>query len=139
MSKGERTSLLDALIAAGIDPSRMMPGTGCCSIIETVELTTHAVKHGCAGVLMLPPFYYKDVHEEGLYRYFSEVVQRVGDARLRIYLYHIPPVAIVGITTKLVERLLNAYPNAIAGMKDSSGDWNNKHAQWRCGHDFRDG
>src|SRR5436190_14868948 len=125
MSKGERASLLDALIAAGIDPSRMMPGTGCCSIIETVELTTHAVKHGCAGVLMLPPFYYKDVREEGLYRYFSEVVQRVGDARLRIYLYHIPPVAIVGLTTKLVERLLKAYPNAIAGMKDSSGDWNN--------------
>src|SRR6058998_2850878 len=125
MSAGERMTLLDALIAAGIDPSRMMPGTGCCSIIETVELTTHAVKHGCAGVLMLPPFYYKDVHEEGLYRYFSEVVQRVGDARLRIYLYHIPPVAIVGITPKLVERLLNAYPNAIAGMKDSSGDWNN--------------
>ena len=125
MSKGERTSLLDALIAAGIDPSRMMPGTGCCSIIETVELTAHAVKHGCAGVLMLPPFYYKDVREEGLYRYFSEVVQRVGDARLRIYLYHIPPVAIVGITPKLVERLLKAYPNAIAGMKDSSGDWNN--------------
>ena len=125
MSKVERTSLLDALIAAGIDPSRMMPGTGCCSIIETVELTAHAVKHGCAGVLMLPPFYYKDVREEGLYRYFSEVVQRVGDARLRIYLYHIPPVAIVGITTKLVERLLKAYPNAIAGMKDSSGDWNN--------------
>src|SRR5213596_644913 len=125
MSKGERTSLLDALIAAGIHPSRMMPGTGCCSIIETVELTTHAVKHGCAGVLMLPPFYYKDVREEGLYRYFSEVVQRVGDTRLKIYLYHIPPVAIVGITTKLVERLLKAYQSAIAGMKDSSGDWNN--------------
>src|SRR5439155_14543684 len=67
----------------------------------------------------------KDVGEEGLYRYFSEVVQRVGDARLKIYLYHIPPVAIVGITPKLVERLLSAYPNAIAGMKDSSGDWNN--------------
>ncbi len=125
MSTDERISLLDALIAAGIDPSRMMPGTGCCSITETVELTTHAVKHGCAGVLMLPPFYYKDVSEEGLYRYFSEVVQRVGDARLRIYLYHIPPVAIVGITPRLVERLLKAYPNAIAGMKDSSGDWNN--------------
>ena len=74
---------------------------------------------------MLPPFYYKDVSEEGLYRYFSEVVQRVGDARLKIYLYHIPPVAVVGITTRLVERLLAAYPNAIAGMKDSSGDWNN--------------
>jgi 4-hydroxy-tetrahydrodipicolinate synthase len=125
MSTEERTSLLDALIGAGIDPSRMMPGTGSCSIVETVALTAHAIKHGCAGVLMLPPFYYKDITEEGLYRYFSEVVQRVGDARLRIYLYHIPPVAIVGITPKLIERLLKAYPNAIAGMKDSSGDWNN--------------
>jgi 4-hydroxy-tetrahydrodipicolinate synthase len=125
MSTDERISLLDALIAAGIDPSRMMPGTGCCSISETVALTAHALKHGCAGVLMLPPFYYKDVSEEGLYSYFSEVVQRVGDPRLRIYLYHIPPVAVVGITPRLVERLLKAYPSTIAGMKDSSGDWNN--------------
>jgi 4-hydroxy-tetrahydrodipicolinate synthase len=125
LSMEERAMLLGELVAAGVDPSRMMPGTGCCSITETVELTAHAVKHGCAGVLMLPPFYYKDVSEEGLYRYFSEVVQRVGDARLKIYLYHIPPVAVVGITTGLVERLLAAYPNAIAGMKDSSGDWNN--------------
>ncbi len=125
MAAEERSTLLDALVAGGIDPARMMPGTGCCSITETVELTAHAVKHGCAGVLMLPPFYYKDVSEEGLYRYFSEVVQRVGDTHLKIYLYHIPPVAIVGITPKLVERLLKAYPNAIAGMKDSSGDWNN--------------
>jgi len=121
----ERSTLLDALIAAGVDPLRMMPGTGCCSITETVKLTAQAVNHGCAGVLMLPPFYYKDVSEEGLYRYFSEIVQRLGDARLRIYLYHIPPVAVVGITTGLVERLLKAYPNTIAGMKDSSGDWNN--------------
>jgi 4-hydroxy-tetrahydrodipicolinate synthase len=125
MSAEERMTLLDALVAAGVYPARMMPGTGCCSISETVELTAHAVKHGCAGVLMLPPFYYKNVSEEGLYRYFSEVVQRVGDPGLRIYLYHIPPVAVVGITIKLVERLLQAYPIAIAGMKDSSGDWNN--------------
>jgi 4-hydroxy-tetrahydrodipicolinate synthase len=125
LSADERSTLLDALLAAGVDPSRMIAGTGCCSITETVKLTSQAVKHGCAGVLMLPPFYYKGVSEEGLYRYFSEVVQRVGDARLRIYLYHIPPVAVVGITTGLVERLLNAHPDAIAGMKDSSGDWNN--------------
>lgn len=128
MSAAERSTLLDAIIAAGIDPSRMMPGTGCCSLTETVELTAQAVRHGCAGVLMLPPFYYKGISEEGLYRYFSEVVQRVGDQRLRIYLYHIPPVAIVGITPKLVERLLKTYPDAIAGMKDSSGDWNNTKA-----------
>jgi 4-hydroxy-tetrahydrodipicolinate synthase len=121
----ERSTLLDELVAAGVDTSRMIVGTGCCSITETVKLTSQAVKHGCAGVLMLPPFYYKGVSEEGLYRYFSEIVQRAGDTRLRIYLYHIPPVAMVGITAGLVERLLKSYPNAIAGMKDSSGDWNN--------------
>ncbi len=125
LSMEERAILLDELVAAGVDPSRIMPGIGCCSIMETVKLTKQAVGNGCAGVLMLPPFYYKDVSEEGLYRYFSEVVQRVGDARLKIYLYHIPPVAVVGISTGLVERLLAAYPSAIAGMKDSSGDWNN--------------
>jgi 4-hydroxy-tetrahydrodipicolinate synthase len=125
LSVNERIALLDALLAADIDPARLMPGTGCCALTDTVRLTEHAVKAGCAGVLMLPPFYYKDVSEEGLYRSFSEVIERVGDARLRIYLYHIPPVAIVGITPRLVERLLKAYPGTIAGMKDSSGDWNN--------------
>jgi 4-hydroxy-tetrahydrodipicolinate synthase len=121
----ERSTLLDEVVAAGVEASRVMVGTGCCSMTETARLTSQAVKHGCAGVLMLPPFYYKGVSEEGLYRYFSEVVERVGDTRLRIYLYHIPPVAMVGITVGLVERLLKSYPNAIAGMKDSSGDWNN--------------
>jgi 4-hydroxy-tetrahydrodipicolinate synthase len=125
LSLNERIALLDALLAADVDPSRMMPGTGCCALTDTVRLTEHAVKAGCAGVLMLPPFYYKDVSEDGLYRSFAEVIERVGDARLRIYLYHIPPVAVVGITPKLVERLLKSYPSAIAGMKDSSGDWNN--------------
>ena len=121
----ERSALLDELIDSGIDPARVMVGTGCCSIPDTVRLSAQAVKHGCAGVLMLPPFYYKGVSDEGLYRYFNEVVQRVGDPRLRIYLYHIPPVAMVGITPGLVERLLESSPNVIAGMKDSSGDWNN--------------
>ena len=125
LSVNERIALLDALLAADVDPSRMMPGTGCCALTDTVRLSEHAVKAGCAGVLMLPPFYYKDVSEEGLFRSFAEVIERVGDARLRVYLYHIPPVAVVGITPKLVERLLKAYPSAIAGMKDSSGDWSN--------------
>jgi 4-hydroxy-tetrahydrodipicolinate synthase len=125
LSVSERIALLDALLAAGVDPARMMPGTGCCALTDTVRLTEHAVKAGCAGVLMLPPFYYKDVSEDGLYRSFAEVIERVADERLRIYLYHIPPVAVVGITTGLVDRLLKAYPGAIAGMKDSSGDWNN--------------
>ncbi len=125
LSVNERIALLDALLAADVDPARMMPGTGCCALTDTVRLTEHAVKAGCAGVLMLPPFYYKDVSEDGLYRNFSEVIERVGDSRLRIYLYHIPPVAVVGIKPGLVERLMKQYPTVIAGMKDSSGDWNN--------------
>jgi 4-hydroxy-tetrahydrodipicolinate synthase len=124
----ERIALLEALLAADLDPARMMPGTGCCALTDSVRLTAHAVKAGCAGVLMLPPFYYKDVTDDGLYRHFAEVVERVGDARLRIYLYHIPPVAVVGITPKLVERLLKRYPSTIAGMKDSSGDWHHTKA-----------
>jgi 4-hydroxy-tetrahydrodipicolinate synthase len=125
LSVDERIALLETLLSAELDPMRMMPGTGCCALTDTVRLTAHAVKAGCAGVLMLPPFYYKDVTDEGLYRHFAEVIERVGDVRLRIYLYHIPPVAVVGITPTLVERLMKRYPGAIAGMKDSSGDWSN--------------
>ncbi len=128
LSEQERTGLLEGLIDAGIDPTRLMPGTGCCSLSETVRLTSRAVALGCAGVLLLPPFYYKGVTDEGLYRSFSETIERVGDARLRIYLYHIPPVSQVGISLALIERLLKAYPTAIAGMKDSSGDWSNTKA-----------
>src|SRR5690606_10131758 len=84
-----------------------------------------------AGVLMLPPFYYKGVTDEGLYSYFSEVIERVADNRLRIYLYHIPPVSQVGISLQLIERLLTAYPENIAGVKDSSGDWENTAAMLR--------
>ncbi len=125
LSVDERIELLDRLIGAGVDPARMMPGTGCCALPDTVRLTAHAVKLGCAGVLMLPPFYYKGVNDEGLFRSFAEVIERVGEPRLRVYLYHIPPVSQVPITTGLVERLLAKYPQQAAGMKDSSGDWNN--------------
>ncbi len=125
LSVDERIELLDKLVDAGIDPTRMMPGTGCCALPDTVRLTAHAVKLGCAGALMLPPFYYKGVTEDGLYASFAEVIERVGDTRLRVYLYHIPPVAQVPITLGLTERLLKAYPAQTAGIKDSSGDWNN--------------
>jgi len=128
LSTEEKIELLDRLIAAGIDPARMMPGTGCCALTDSVRLTKHAVKLGCGGVLMLPPFYYKGVSEDGLFRSFAEIVERVGEAALRVYLYHIPPVSNVPITLTLIERLLKAYPDVIAGAKDSSGDWNNTKA-----------
>jgi 4-hydroxy-tetrahydrodipicolinate synthase len=128
LSVDERTMLLEHLVQSGVPAQQLMPGTGVCAITDSVRLTAHAVKLGCGGVLMLPPFYYKDVSDEGLYRNFSEVIQRVGDARLRLYLYHIPPVAQVGISLGLIERLLTTYPGTVAGIKDSSGDWSNTKA-----------
>jgi 4-hydroxy-tetrahydrodipicolinate synthase len=128
LSTDEKIELLDRLIAAGVDPARMMPGTGCCALTDSLRLTKHAVKLGCGGVLMLPPFYYKGVSDEGLFRNFAEIIERVGDAALRVYLYHIPPVSNVPITLTLIERLLKAYPGVIAGAKDSSGDWTNTKA-----------
>ena len=128
LSVDERMLLLEALVQGGVPAAKLMPGTGMCALTDSVRLTAHAVKLGCAGVLMLPPFYYKGVPDEGLYRNFAEVIERVGDARLQLYLYHIPPVAQVPITLGLIERLLKAYPGAVAGIKDSSGDWNNTKA-----------
>lgn len=128
LSTEEKIDLLDRLVDAGIDTSRMMPGTGCCALTDSVRLTAHAAKLGCAGTLMLPPFYYKGVSDDGLYASYSEVIQRVGSDALKIYLYHIPPIAQVGITLDLIERLVTEYPDTVVGIKDSSGDWDNTNA-----------
>jgi len=128
LSVKEKLTLLEALLAAGLPAAKMVPGTGTCALPDTIELTRHAVNAGCAGVLMLPPFYYKPVSDEGLFRSFARVIDAVADARLRIYLYHIPPVSGVPITLTLIERLLKAFPGIIAGVKDSSGNWDNTAA-----------
>jgi 4-hydroxy-tetrahydrodipicolinate synthase len=128
LSAEERMTLIEELVQAGVPAEKLMPGTGCCSLTDSVRLTAHAVKLGCAGALMLPPFYYKGVPDEGLFRNFSEVIERVADERLQVYLYHIPPVAQVPISLGLIERLLKRYPKIVAGIKDSSGDWSNTKA-----------
>ena len=128
MSVAEKRALLEALVAGGVPASALMPGTGHCALSDSIEMTRAAVELGCAGVLMLPPFYYKGVSDEGLYRNFAEVIERVGDERLQLYLYHIPPVAQVSITLGLIERLISKYPGIVAGVKDSSGDWSNTKA-----------
>ncbi len=128
LSVEEKIDLLDQLVDAGLPPSRMMPGTGCCALTDSIRLTRRAVELGCAGVLMLPPFFYKGLSDDDLYGYFSEVIESVSDSRLKIYLYHIPQVSYVPITLALIERLLKDFPANIAGMKDSSGDWQNMRA-----------
>ena len=128
MSVEEKLELLDALIKSGVPAASLMPGTGHSALTDSVKMTREAVRMGCGGVLMLPPFYYKGVSDEGLFRNFSEVIERVGDERLRLYLYHIPPVSSVAISLALIERLLSRYPGIVAGAKDSSGDWANTKA-----------
>ena len=125
LSVAEKSHLLDTLVEGGIPAGRLMPGTGCCALSDTVQLTRRAVELECGGVLMLPPFYYKGVSDEGLFRSYSEVIERIGDSSLRIYLYHIPPVAQVGLSFDLIERLVTTYPGTVVGIKDSSGDWEN--------------
>jgi 4-hydroxy-tetrahydrodipicolinate synthase len=128
LSVAERLALTDALLEAGIPAARLMPGTGASALTDAVELTRHASRAGAAGVLMLPPFFYKGVSDDGVFAYYAEVIERVGSACAPIYLYHIPQVTQVPITLPLIERLLKRYPEVVAGAKDSSGDWNNSKA-----------
>ena len=128
MSGDERMALLDRLVEAGTPADKLMPGCGATSFSEAVRLTRHAMEHGCGGVLMLPPFYYKGVSDDGLFAFFSETIQRIGSDALKIYLYHIPPVAQVAFSHDLIERLISSYPGTVVGIKDSSGDWSNTKA-----------
>jgi 4-hydroxy-tetrahydrodipicolinate synthase len=122
LSVDERIGLLERLISDGIPARVLLPGTGCCAIPDTVRLTARAVHLGVPGVLMVPPFYYKNVSEDGLFAAFSEVIERVGDDRLRIYLYHFPQITQVPLTPALIERLRARYSETVAGLKDSSGN-----------------
>jgi 4-hydroxy-tetrahydrodipicolinate synthase len=123
MSVAERKTLLEHLVDSGIAPNLLMPGTGACAVPDAVDLTSHAVKLGCGGVLVLPPFYYKNQTDDGFLAYFSELIERVGDPRLKVYLYHFPQMSAAPISPALIARLRQRYPDSIAGLKDSSGDW----------------
>ena len=137
LSVDERERMLLALLEAGVDPARLLPGTGCAALPDTVRLTRRAVQAGCAGVLVLPPFYYKSLSDEALFRSFAAVIDRVADPRLRVFLYHIPQLSAVPIPLRVIERLRAAYPQIIAGMKDSSGDWNNTRSVLEAVPDFQ--
>jgi 4-hydroxy-tetrahydrodipicolinate synthase len=119
----ERKRLLEQAVEAGIDPKKLLIGTGCCAFADSIELTRHAVQIGCAGVLMLPPFYYKQWSEDGLFRYFASLIERVSNEGWRLYLYHIPPIAVIPFSFSLIEKLIDQYSDVVAGIKDSSGDW----------------
>lgn len=118
----QRIALLEAVLKAGVAPERLMVGTGCCALADSLRLTAHAAGLGCKQVLMLPPFYYKGASDQGLFDSYAAVIDRVGDPELAIYLYHFPRLSGVPITHGLVKRLLAAYPKTVKGLKDSTGD-----------------
>lgn len=117
----ERMAALDDLLDRGVDAARLMVGTGRASAADTAVLTRHAVARGCAGVLVLPPFYYKDAREEGLYRAYASVIESVGGP-FHLYLYHFPEMSGVPIAHDLIARLRRGFPDHVAGLKDSSGE-----------------
>jgi 4-hydroxy-tetrahydrodipicolinate synthase len=119
----ERRLVIDALVEAGVPADNILPGTGACAIGDAAELSRHAGDLGCAGVLLLPPFYYKGVSDEGLFRFVASLIERCGAKAPRIMLYHIPPMAVIGWSLELVGRLMEAFPEIVVGMKDSSGDY----------------
>ena len=118
----ERIALMEGLAERGISPSLMLPGCGVPAIADTVFMARRAGELGCRGVLVLPPFFYKNPSEDGLFAYYSEVAQRVAGS-VALYFYHFPAQSAVPVTLPLIERLLKAHPGAFRGLKDSTGDW----------------
>lgn len=123
----ERLAVLEGLVARGVPAAKMLPGTGTTALTDTVKLTRRAAELGCRGALLLPPFYYKNPSDDGLFAYFSEVIQRTG-GDIKIYLYHFPQQAVIGFGLALIGRLLAAFPGVVKGIKDSSGDFANSRA-----------
>ena len=120
----ERIAVMEGMVERGIPAATLLPGCGTTAIPDTVLLTRRAEELGIRGVLLLPPFFYKNPSEDGLFAYYSEVVQRVG-GNIKLFFYHFPAQSAVPITNTLIERLLRAYPGKFKGIKDSTGDWAN--------------
>jgi len=123
LTVSERRQILEGVLAGGIAADKLIVGTGCCAVGDTVELTRHALSLGVTRALVLPPFYYKNVSDQGLFDAFASTIERINDDRLHLFLYSIPQVSGIPLGVDLIERLHKAYPQAIAGLKDSSGHW----------------
>ena len=136
-SVAERMAALDHVVGEGFPPEKLLVGTGCCALPDTIRLTKHATSSGVGGVLMLPPFYYKGVGENALMEYFNRVIEGVGDPNLRVYLYHFPKMTGVPFSVPFVKNLVSSHPETVVGMKDSSGDWENMEAICRGIPEFK--
>ena len=121
----EKINALEYLINNKIDPAKLLPGTGQCSITDTIRFTKNCAKLKVRAVLVLPAFFYKEVSDEGVIEYYKRVVEEVGDNDLHYILYNIPQTSGISISFDVIDKLIKLYPNNIVGMKDSSGDLDN--------------
>lgn len=119
----ERIAALDALLAGGTDPARVVVGTGCAALPDTVTLTRHAAEAGCAGQLIVPPFFFDHVTDDGVFAAYARILEDCAADRPRVVLYHIPAVSGVPLGLGTIERLAAAFPESVVAVKDSSGDW----------------
>ncbi|HJP45628.1 MAG TPA: dihydrodipicolinate synthase family protein [Arenicellales bacterium] len=124
----ERKRGLDALLETGVDPSQLMAGTGCCALPDTIELCRHALSVGCSRLLMLPPFYYKNLDNAGLIGAYASVIEALADDRAQLFIYHFPAMSGVPVPVEVITDLVERFPGTVAGVKDSSGDPENLHA-----------
>lgn len=121
-SVDERRAAVEALVAGGVEPERIIVSTGCASLEDVVALTRHAVQLGARACLMMPPFFHKGVSERGVVDAYRYVIDRVADARLRLVLYHIPQVSGVALSHGAIAALLERYPGTVIALKDSGCD-----------------
>ncbi|WP_162009375.1 dihydrodipicolinate synthase family protein [Labrenzia sp. CE80] len=128
VSMRDRLALPAAFAEAGMPTDSVIFGTGAPAAGDCVELTRAAVDAGFLNVLVLPPYYYKNASDDGLYSYFANLVEKIGNDRLRVYLYHFPQMSQAPLSTSLVKRLRADFGAVIAGLKDSSGDFEQSRA-----------
>jgi 4-hydroxy-tetrahydrodipicolinate synthase len=137
LSLSEREQILGALLAAGIPLRKhVLAGVAAASVGDAVEQARILIDRDCRGVLLAPPFYFKHVTDEGLYRWFSQAFEKIGKRARDVFLYHIPSVTEAPISIELIGRLKAAFPQLIVGVKDSGGDWTYTERLLRTHHDL---
>ncbi|HEX3858702.1 MAG TPA: dihydrodipicolinate synthase family protein [Pseudolabrys sp.] len=132
----ERKGVMSAYKAAGLPLERLMVGTGAAAIADAVALSRHAAELGFGGALVLPPFYYKGVPDDGLAAYIDTIITSTTERPIPIYLYHFPAMSGLPWHVALIKRLLAAHPSRLAGLKDSSGDMTYARSAAAISRDF---
>ena len=127
-SLSERCAALEGLLRADVPAARLAMATGAAAFPDTVALTRHALASGVVRCLVVPPFFFKNVNDEAVHSFYAQLIEAIGDARLRLYLYHIPQFSGVAVSAAVTARLARDFPGVVAGVKDSEGDWSHTAA-----------